>query len=211
LTTKLSGDPGRLAAMRRSAPLLVALALVVVGHLFVPRPALACSCVPPMDSIQMAAQDPEATIFTATTGPTVGDSMQVLVTRWFRGQPIAGVAAIQVLLGDSAMCGMMPLPVGHEYLFQTYPSENSRHALSGCSPQADLSTPDGQALLARTIQLYGAGAPPTDPPATTTAAPTAAGPVDAVLGTAVPITLVVAFALGLLVGAIAVLRRRRDA
>jgi hypothetical protein len=201
--------------MRRTLPLLLALALLAVGHLASPQPAAACSCVPPIDSIEMADRDPEATIFTATTGPTVGDDMQVLVTRWFRGQPISGVAAVEILLGDSAMCGMNPLPAGREYLFQTYPSETSRHALSGCSPQGDLSTPDGQALLARTIELYGGGAaPPTEapPPAATTAAtsaaPSPAGFVDTVMGAAVPVAVIVAFALGLIAGVALIVRRR---
>lgn len=201
--------------MRRTASLLVALALVVVAQLFVPRPVAACSCVAPIDGIEMAAQDPDATVFTATTGPTVGDTMQVLVTRWFRGQPIAGVDAVEILLGDSSMCGMSPLPAGREYLFQTYPSETSRHALSGCSPQGDLATPDGQALLARAVELYGGGgAPPSEPPppAATTAAPTTdpspTALVDTIVGAAIPISLAVALGLGIIAGVTLILRRR---
>jgi hypothetical protein len=233
--------------MRRTTTLLVALALVVTAHLWIPRPVVACSCVAPIDSLEMVAQDPGASIFTATTGPTIGDQMQVLVTRWIAGQPISGIAAVEILLGDSAMCGMSPLPAGREYLFQTYPSETARYALSGCSPQGDLATSDGQALLARAIELYGAGAgaptegptpaaptpgqptiaPTEDPtpaaptpaaptegatPGAPTAAPTAVStptnPVGSLLGTAVPIALVVAFALGVLAGLALILRRR---
>jgi hypothetical protein len=152
--------------MRRTTTLLVALSLLVIAHLWIPRPAAACSCVAPIDSLEMVAQDPGASIFTATTGPTIADQMQVLVTRWFAGQPISGIAAVEILLGDSAMCGMSPLPAGREYLFQTYPSESARYSLSGCSPQGDLATPDGQALLARAIELYGPPAvEPTESPA----------------------------------------------
>jgi hypothetical protein len=233
--------------MRRTTTLLVALSLLVIAHLWIPRPAAACSCVAPIDSLEMVAQDPGASIFTATTGPTIGDQMQVLVTRWFAGEPISGIAAVEILLGDSAMCGMSPLPAGREYLFQTYPSESARYSLSGCSPQGDLATPDGQALLARAIELYGAGAgaptegptpaaptpgqptiaPTEDPtpaaptpaaptegatPGAPTAAPTAVStptnPVGSLLGTAVPIALVVAFALGVLAGLALILRRR---
>jgi hypothetical protein len=165
--------------------------------------------------------------------------MQVLVTRWFVGQPISGIAAVEILLGDSAMCGMNPLPAGREYLFQTYPSETARHSLSGCSAQGDLSTPDGQALLARTVELYGAGAgaatatdAPTEAPAPAptdapTGAPAPEAPTDAppapeesyadptpaglagsIVGTAVPVALIVAFALGLIAGLALILRRR---
>ena len=202
--------------MRRTAPLLVALAMVVVAHLWIPRPVAACSCVAPIDSLQMAAQDPSATIFTATTGPTFGDQMQVLVTRWFRGQPIAGIAAVEILLGDSAACGMSPLPAGRGYLFMTYPSETSPHALSSCSLQADLETPDGQAILARAIGLYGAGvapptdAPPTDPPAPT--APSTAPGAGAGLGglnVSVPIVIAVVSLMGIILGLYLVLGRRR--
>lgn len=198
--------------MRRTTTLLVALALVVVAHLWVPRPAAACSCVAPIDALELVAQDPGASIFTATTGPTIGDEMQVLVTRWFAGQPISGLAAVEIHLGDGASCGMNPLPAGHGYLFMTYPSETARLALSLCSPHGDLATPDGQALLARAIELYGPGvAPPTDAPAPAEPSvhPTPAGLVETIMGAAVPVAVLVAFALGLIAGLALILRRRR--
>ncbi len=201
--------------MPRTGRLLLALALVAVTHLWIPRPAVACSCVPPLDSLEMAAGDPTATVFAATAGPTVGDQMQVVVTRWFRGQPIGGVAAVQIHLGDGASCGMSPLPVGHGYLFMTYPSETSPHALSSCSPQGDLATPDGRALLARAVQLYGDGAAPPGDSAPATVAPsdgygdpTVIGLIGSLAGGVVPIALVSAFALGLLGGVALILRRR---
>lgn len=201
--------------MRRTTTLLVALSLIVIAHLWIPRPTAACSCVAPIDSLEMVAQDPGASIFTATTGPTVGDQMQVLVTRWFAGQRISGIAAVELFLGDGSMCGMAPLPAGHHYLFMTYPSESARHALSLCSVQGDLATPDGQALLARAIELYGTGiAAPTEAPteapapAEPYADPTPAGLVGSIVGVAVPIALVVAFILGLIAGLALILRRR---
>ncbi len=201
--------------MHRSGRLLLALALVAVANLWIPLPAAACSCVPPLDSLEMAAGDPKATIFTATAGPMVGDQMQVVVTRWFRGQPIGGVAAVQIHLGDGGSCGMSPLAVGHGYLFMTYPSETSPHALSSCSPQGDLATPDGQALLARAVQLYGAGVAPPDESAPATVAPsdgygdpTVIGLITSLATTVAPLALVIAFALGLLGGVALILRRR---
>lgn len=212
---QLPSRVGRLRGMHRSGRLLLALALVAVAHLWIPRPAVACSCVPPLDSLEMAAGDVTATIFAATTGPTVGDQMQVVVTRWFRGQSIGGVAAVQINLGDGASCGMSPLPAGHGYLFMTYPSETSPHALSLCSPQGDLATPDGQALLARAVQLYGAGAaPPGDSTPATVAPsagygdPTVIGLITSVVAGLAPLALVIAFALGLLGGVALILRRR---
>lgn len=201
--------------MHRTARLLLALALVVVGHLSIPRPVVACSCVAPIDALDMAGQDQESTVFTATTGITVGDQMQVLVTRWFRGQPISGLATVQLHLGDGASCGMSPLPAGRAYLFMTYPSETSKHALSSCSPQGDLGTPDGQALLARAVELYGTGvAPPTATAPESTAPPdaygdpTVIGAIASVAGSIAPLALVIAFAVGLLGGVALILRRR---
>lgn len=205
--------------MHRSGRLLLALALVVVGHLWIPRPVVACSCVAPIDALEMAGQDQSATVFTATTGVTVGDQMQVLVTRWFRGQPLSGLATVQILLGDGASCGMSPLPAGRGYLFMTYPSETSKHALSLCSPQGDLATGDGQALLARAVDLYGAGvAAPTDAPIATAPAssqpadasgdPTAIDAIASVAASVAPLALVIAFAVGLLGGVALILRRR---
>jgi|GEM_PF-5354158 len=205
--------------MRRTVPLLVALALVVVAHLFVPRPVAACSCIDPTSTFDNGPLDPNASVFTATIGPKVAAGIPFLVTRWFAGIPPGGPAFLSAVPGDGANCGTSGPPAGGEYLFVTYVSELGRYAISSCSLQADVDTPDGAAMLARAVQLYGAGAAPpteapTEPPAVGTAIPAgSADPsplavVGSIVGAAAPVALVIAFALGLVAGLAVILRRR---
>ncbi len=206
--------------MRRTAPLLVALALVAVAHLFVPRPVAACSCIDPSSTFDAGPLDPSASVFTATIGPTVAAGIPFLVTRWFAGIPPVGPAFLSAVPGDGANCGTSGPPAGGEYLFVTYASDLGRYAISSCSLQADVDTADGAAMLAKAIQVYGAGvAPPTEAPTDDPAAPTTdpvasadpspAGPVATLVRAAAPIALAAAFGLGLIAG-LAVILRRRD-
>jgi hypothetical protein len=211
--------------MRRSASLLLVVALTVVAHLWVPGPVAGCSCVDQATVLESAGGDPGSSVFTATTGIKVGTSIPVLITRWFRG-PVPGGQAVIEGGQDGDMCGPTSPPAGGEYLFVTYTSETSRLAISGCSVQADLDTPDGAAMLARAIELYGQGAAaqPTvaaqpspavsSSPAVTTAVPgavePATGPYAALVTTAVPVIMVIAFGLGVVGGLLLILRRRRD-
>lgn len=190
--------------MRRTGPLLLALAMIVVAHLWVPQPVSACSCVAPMDVIESAGRDPGSAVFTATAGVRVGDSIPVAVTRWFKGLPPIGPA---ILEGSDPldMCGSTSPPAGGEYLFVTYTSETSRLAISGCSVQADILAPEGAAMLARAMQIYGSGAaPPTDAPA-----PPSASFVDSSIATTIfSVAVALIFGLSVVVGLVALFRRR---
>ncbi len=190
--------------MRRTAPLLVALAMVVVAHLWIPRPVAACSCVAPTEVLESAGRDPGSSVFTATAGVRIGDSIPVSITRWLKGTPPVGLAVIEGSdPGD--MCGSTSPPAGSEYLFVTYTSETSRLAISGCSVQADLTTLDGAAMLARAMDLFGAGAaPPTEAPAPAGLAP---GP-DSIAVLA-PAAIAIVAAMGIILGLYLVLGRRR--
>jgi len=202
---QLSRPAGRLCGMRRTGPLLLTLAMIVVAHLWVPQPVAACSCVAPMDVIESAGRDPGSAVFTATAGVRVGDSIPVAVTRWFKGLPPIGPA---ILEGSDPldMCGSTSPPAGGEYLFVTYTSETSRLAISGCSVQADITGPEGAATLARAIQIYGSGAaPPTDAP-TPTSQPSLVG--GSIAATILALAVALIFGLGVVVGLVALLRRR---
>lgn len=197
--------------MRRTAPLLVALALVAVAHLFVPRPVAACSCMDPATTFDQGPLDAGASVFTATIGPQVAAGIPFQVTRWFAGIPPAGAAFLSPAPGDGASCGTSGPPVGGEYLFVAYASDIGRYAISLCSLQVDVDTADGQALLARAVGIYGPGvAPPTDaPPVAPTTDPLPVGDVGSILDAVVPIALVITFTLGLVAGLALILRRRR--
>lgn len=195
---------------------LLVVAIAATAHLTSPAPAAACDCVAPMEVLEGSARDPGSSVFTATTGPTIGDQMSVLITTWYRGVLPAGPAVVEVALGDSAGCGIDPLPPGRAMLFVTYTSETSRHAISGCSVMAPLDSPEGAAMSARARELYGGGSAPQSseaPPVAPTAEPAAADPataglVETIVSAAIPLTLVVAFALGLVAGLALILRRR---
>ena len=193
--------------IRRSL-LSLAIAVLAVGGgwLSLPRVTVACSCVGPEQIIEMAAQQPESTVFTAIAGPKAGRDIPVVVTRWFRGVPAIGPMIIEGGPDDD-MCGPTSPAAGGEFLFVTYQSETSRYAINGCSVQVDVSTPEGQALVARTVGWFGPGAAPsaTDPPPQAPDDP--AGDVAAILA---PAAIVSLFALGLVGGALLVLRRRQD-
>ena len=194
----------------RTAPGFLALLIgLSVGSLAMPRAAVACSCVGPEDIIDAAGREPGSAVFTATAGARIGDDIPVVVTRWLLGPPPAGPVVLKgTPPGD--MCGSTSPPPGGEYLFVTYQNEIARFNISGCSVQADIASPEGQALLARAIGRFGPGvAPDPDPP------PTAAPSVDVatIAGTAIgalgPLILVVAFGAGLILGVIGVLKRTR--
>jgi hypothetical protein len=174
-----------------------------------PRPVAACSCVGPEDIIDSAGREPGSAVFTARAGARIGDDIPVVVTRWLSGPAPAGAV---VLKGTPAgdMCGSSSPPPGGEYLFVTYQNEIARFNINGCSVQADVASPEGQALLARAIGRFGPGvAPDPDPP------PTAGPSVDVatIAGTAIgalaPLLLLVAFGVGLILGVIGVLKRTR--
>jgi hypothetical protein len=187
--------------MRHAGRLLLVLALVVVGHLFVPLPVAACSCVGPMDIVTGAGREPTTSVFTAIAGPRAGEQIPVTITRWFKGFPPVGPLFIQGGPPDD-MCGGTSPPPGGEYLFVTYASETSRYTINGCSVQADTSTPDGAALLAGAVAAFGPGVVP--------AAPDDDTGLDDMIATAIPIALAGLLAVGLAIGAFGIRGRRRD-
>jgi hypothetical protein len=191
--------------LRRSFPAAaIAVLAVGAGWLSLPSVTVACSCVMPEDIVETAGQDPGSAVFTAIAGPKTGRDIPVVVTRWFRGMPAVGPLIIEGGPDDD-MCGPTSPSPGGEYLFVTYQGETSRFTINGCSVQADITTPDGQALLARAIGRFGPGAiSPTNesPPGGS------AGSLD--VGVILPVVLIGVFAVSAFASAIAVVRRRRD-
>lgn len=196
--------------MRRIGHIVLALTMITVAHLWVPGPIVACSCVAPEVGIDSAGRDPGSSVFTAIAGPRVGDRIPVTITRWLKGVPPAGPATIE---GDDpqSMCGPTSPPAGGHYLFVTYASETSRMAISGCSVQADLATPEGAALLTKATGLFGPGTGPPGEGPSPPAQVAVADQVTAAVAMLVPIAVAVLFAAGLLAGLFVVLgpRRRR--
>ena len=200
-------EPPRPGGLRHLLIVLVAAVMALTVHATIPRTAVACSCVSPDMVLTMAATDPTTIVFTGETGPAAGQTVPVNVTGWYGGTAPTDVVVLQVQGGDSAACGMNPPPAGSEYLFAAYEDESGQLAINGCSVAADLSTPDGQALLAQAEATLGP--PSTAPPSTGGDPPpdSAAGQIGAV----VPIVIVGLFLVGAVLGFVGLRRRRTEA
>jgi len=175
-----------------------------------PGSAVACSCMMPA-SMAESAKDPNSVIFSGTIQPSGRPAVDVAVDRWFKagGGPIATLAADGFSdQGGGAGCEVSYPAVGSSWIFVAYllPETGTQPHTSLCSPQANLDTPEGQAMLAEAIAVFGeAASPPTSP-----ASPT--GPVESVgtvVGVLAPIVAAVAV-VGIVLAGLTVFLRRRD-
>lgn len=192
-------------SIRSSFAVGVALSLVLLA---LPRPAVACSCVPTQPMAAYAGE-PDTVVFTGVTEPRDARGYPVSITRWFQGEvlvPRVWLAA-SGFDGNSASCGIDPLPVGLEFVFIAYRVPGSGELIVNlCAPHAPIGTPEGDAMVADAIATFAGGAPPsaelppTGPPAE------AADDLDAILpGLALTMFLVS----GLLLAVYAITSRRR--
>lgn len=191
---------------RRTARLLLALALVTVAHLWVPRPTVACSCMmPEAEPIKAAAADAQNVIFTGVVGAPEPLATPVRITRWFQGPtPAEFVGLDNESFGmDGASCGTDRPPAGSEWLFVSWQTDRGLYGVNLCSIWGDLATPEGQRLLEEAVAVFGEPEPvPSSEPS---------GPLPApVVETIVPVALVVLFGIGLVAGVLLVLARREE-
>ena len=197
--------PARRSQRRRA--LLTAIALLSTAlWLTAAAPAFACSCVgtQPMDAYATA----EHAIFAGTAGPSDARGVPVRVSQWFSGP---GAAAVVYLasssFGDGASCGTTKPGAGTEWVWIAWlPPEGGDPTAGLCTPHAQLGTPEGTTLLADVTAAFGGAPPPgseTEPPGAAPNPPVV--PPEA----GVPIVLItVGLGLAVLLGAIAVARRR---
>lgn len=192
---------------------LVAATAVALVMLVAPKSVVACSCVPTQPMAVYAAE-PETTIFTGVTEPPDGRGYPVSVTRWFKGDVLAPRVwmAASNFDGNSASCGLDPLPVGGEWFFVAYRiPEDTELIVNLCAPHARLSDPTGRAMLADAMATFGGAQTPRP-----TLPPT--GPAEVIEGDGVQqvllaIAATTAAALAMILGVYLVtsrLRRNRD-
>lgn len=198
---------------REPRPFLLAVLLIAAfAVLAFPRPTVACSCAGPDAILESAATDPSTAVFTAVVGPSMGTETSLSVTRWFQGGgPGQAFLVLDVQVGDGASCGTSTPPAGGEYLF-AMPLEGNRGGLGLCSLMADVGTPEGQALLARAMEIGAPVVPSaTDPPDESPVPSTStSGLAVSILGAVAPLAVAIAFGLGLIGGLVLILRRRED-
>jgi hypothetical protein len=201
-------------SLERSLRLLVVSALLAfVPQLSLPQQAVACSCVGPQPLEQYATDGSVIMAGRVVGRDAVG--VQVAVDRWFAGPGAAPAVWITGDFGNGASCGVgSEPPVGSQWIWVAWRAEGEPGLrISICAPTADLSTPEGQALLAEAestfgefgIPFPGSGGPASEPPGASE------GESDDGTG---DVALVAAsigvIGLGLLVlGGVAVLARRR--
>jgi hypothetical protein len=168
--------------------------------LLVPAVAFACKCAP----VSIGALDPATNqVYVGVAGAAIPGGTPMIVEAWFSGPG----EAPEVLLaassfGDSASCGIEPLPVGSSWIMSAQVPEPGAVPVTGmCQPHAALETPEGQAMLAEATAAYG--------PATV---PTGGGAVQGEADSATLPLAVLALAIvaGLLVVIVLALRRDRS-
>jgi hypothetical protein len=191
---------------RRLLAGVTSLAFVLVGYLAMALPVAACDCMAtqPMSAY---AGSPEWAIFSGTVQTPEPQGTPVVVTRWFQGHGAAGIVWVDGQWGIGGASCETPLPpAGSEWIFVASRFEGEI-AVNLCTPHAAVGSDAGAAMLADAVATFGDGgaAPPGESPPPEAPVQSAGGSVDLI-----PIAAVVGMVavLGLLVGALLVLRRR---
>ena len=203
---------------RRTVPvfltLIVALAFVTLA---LPKGVAACTCI--SRGIDTAGTQPDMVVFSGVTEPRDIRGFPVRITRWFKW---SGDMPERVWLDPRGFngasmgsdCTIPQLPIGFEFIVASSATDGRYH-VGACTPRGEMQTPEGQALLADAMRVFGTGAsPPTVPPSTpppARPAPSQAGG-NAVqqqtFNPASPVALLALVAVvGLVAGAIATRRR----
>lgn len=197
--------------MRRIGLLLLALALTATVRLAIPEASVACSCAMPQSPMRAAAGDVSVAVFTGVAGPQQVAGVPVRLTRWFQGPPPpSGVAVLDQAgflepLGGS--CGTAAPDVGTEWVFVAERNAVGRYVVNLCTTHAPLASDLGRELLAEAVAVFGPPIVPEAPSAEPD--PGAAADPASLLGSIVPIVLIVLFVAGALAGTVAVAGRRR--
>lgn len=151
----------------RSVLILLAALLAASGIvLATARPVGACSCAGFTSMKDYANAD--TAVFSGTAGVREGRGVPVSIDRWFWGRgaaPVVWLAASS--FGDGASCGTNPPPAGTSWIWVTwFPPDGADPTTGLCSPSGDLSTAEGQKMLAEAIQVFPAVVPQPTPDVT---------------------------------------------
>ena len=144
-------------ALRLARVLLVAGLLAIVPNVAVPERVVACSCVGPQP-LQVYAAD-GSVIFAGRVDGREARGVRVAVSQWFAGEGAAPVAWIGGDFGNGASCGVGSEPVvGSHWIWVAWrPEDGDDLSISICAPTAELTSADGQRLLAEAQRTFGPG------------------------------------------------------
>lgn len=158
-------------------------------------PAAACSCMGPQP-MSAYAGDPNQVVFTGVVMPPDAQGVPVQVTRWFQGTDPAAVVWLDRsgFGGDGASCGTAMPPIGAEWIFVSWKSEEGQLGVNLCTPHASASDPTGQAMFKDAIATFGEGITPADPNATTETETGGSPALPVLAGGAIAIMLVIGVA-----------------
>jgi hypothetical protein len=165
-------------AIRASVAGILISAGLLTSWLALPQSVVACSCA--TGSIVEFAKFEGSVVFSGLVGPRDPIGLQVAVDRWFAGPGVAPLVHLDptYLDRDSGGCGVPAPPAGTRWLFggSLLPGSDLI-SVSLCSPQGNLATPEGQALLADAVAAFaGAPVPPPANPGPTSAPAAPAAP-----------------------------------
>lgn len=176
--------------------LLLGSALLLGRGVAIPEVAVACSCIGPQPLEAYAG--PDTAIFAGRVVGDDRDGVRVAVEQWFSGTGAAPIILITGDFGNGASCGVGARPpVGSRWIWVAWRprGEGIPNPLGNgvqiniCQPFADLSTPEGDAMLQEAIAAFGGGATPAPPDASPSddgESPVATTPTSAPGATATP-------------------------
>jgi hypothetical protein len=151
----------------RRVGLLTTLPLLTTAvWLLAAGPTVACSCA--MSGPMQEYATPDNAIFSGTAGILEARGVPVEVYTWFAGKGAAPVVYLAASsFGDGAACGTTPPTPGTRWIWVTWLDGGRGDPITGlCSPQGQLGTTEGDAMLADATRVFG-GTPfaeATDPP-----------------------------------------------
>jgi hypothetical protein len=159
-----------------------------------------------------SAADPNTVIFSGTILASGRPAVDVAVDRWFKGGSGAQTTLSADGFSDHGGGGDCRIPypaAGSSWIFVAYlvPDTGPQPHTNLCSPQGQLDTAEGKAMLADADAVFGEGVSPSPTPA-----PAAPGLLDSfgeVVAGAAPIAAAVTV-LGIAFGGLALFLRRRD-
>lgn len=195
---------------RRAVVTLLATLAASALLALLPGSAVACSCAMP-GSMAETARDPDTVIFSGTILPSGRPAVDVAVDHWFK----SGGGATTTLAADGfndrgggADCRVPYPAAGSSWIYVAYllPDTGAQLHTNLCSPQGRLDTPEGQAMLADAISVFGEGVSPS-PSTLPSSGPL--DPIGTIVGDIAPIIGAVAV-VGIVFAGLALLLRRRD-